>query len=146
MKKILLAVLGIAVVGAVVYAMRPKTLNHEQEMTMPAPTSPSPQPEPAPSPTPPAAQTKTFNITGKNFSFSVNEIRVKKGGKVKINFTSTDGLHDWVVDEFAARTTRVNTGDSASVEFIADKTGTFEYYCSVSIHRQAGMKGKLIVE
>ena len=92
------------------------------------------------------APAKVFNITGKNFSFSQTEIKVKNGDRVLINFESTDGFHDWVVDEFKANTERVNPGTKTSVEFIADKTGTFEYYCSVSIHRAAGMKGKLIVE
>lgn len=89
---------------------------------------------------------KIFNITGVNFSFSQPEIRVKKGDKVRIEFTSTDGFHDWVVDEFAAATEKVNTGGSTSVEFVADKVGTFEYYCSVGQHRAMGMVGKLIVE
>jgi plastocyanin len=29
---------------------------------------------------------------------------------------------------------------------VADKKGTFEYYCSVGQHRALGMKGKLVVE
>lgn len=33
-----------------------------------------------------------------------------------------------------------------SVTFVADETGTFEYYCSVGNHRGQGMIGKLIVE
>ena len=32
------------------------------------------------------------------------------------------------------------------VEFTVDKTGTFEYYCSVGQHRANGMVGNLIVE
>lgn len=91
-------------------------------------------------------QTKVFKITGENFRFSQTEIRVKKGGRVKIDFESMNGFHDWVVDEFSAKTNQVNTGGKASVEFVADKTGEFEYYCSVGQHRQMGMKGKLIVE
>ena len=130
------------------------------EMTEPNPTPPASIP-PVANPTPPPANPKStqddlgdvdvappkvFNLTGRNFSFSQEEIRVKKGDRVVINFESTDGFHDWVIDEFNAHTDRVNPGTKTSVEFIADKTGTFEYYCSVSIHRAAGMKGKLIVE
>ncbi|OGZ96186.1 MAG: hypothetical protein A2847_02375 [Candidatus Sungbacteria bacterium RIFCSPHIGHO2_01_FULL_50_25] len=94
-----------------------------------------------------APETKTFTITGKSFSFSQKEMRVKKGDTVKINFTSTEGFHDWVVDEFpGAKTGRVQTGQSTTAEFVASETGIFEYYCSVGSHRQAGMTGKLIVE
>lgn len=89
---------------------------------------------------------KTFEITGKNFEFSQKEIRVKEGDTVRIEFSSTDGFHDWVVDEFGAATSRVQTGESVSVEFVADKAGEFEYYCSVGNHRELGMVGTLIVE
>ena len=88
----------------------------------------------------------SFDVTGNNFAFSQTEIRVKKGDKVTINFTSTGGFHDWVVDQFFAATDRVNEGGSSSVTFVADETGSFEYYCSVGNHRAQGMVGTLIVE
>ncbi len=88
----------------------------------------------------------TVDITGESFEFSQTEIRVKKGDTVKINFQSTGGFHDFVIDEFDTATKKVNPGEVTSVEFVADKTGTFEYYCSVMDHRAKGMVGKLIVE
>jgi plastocyanin len=93
----------------------------------------------------------TFQLTGENFKFLLNgtkapELRVKVGDKVRIEFTSTSGFHDWTIDEFSAATEQVSTGDSTSVEFTADQAGTFEYYCSVGNHRAQGMFGKLIVE
>lgn len=91
-------------------------------------------------------ETKVFKITGENFKFSQTEIRVKKGDRVKINFESIGGFHDWTIAEFNAKTSQVNAGGKTLVEFVADKTGEFEYYCSVGQHRQMGMKGKLIVE
>ena len=89
---------------------------------------------------------KTFNISGENFKFSQDEIRVKQGDTVRINFSSSTGFHDWVVDEFNASTDQVNPGTPTEVQFVADKAGTFEYYCSVGNHRQMGMVGRLIVE
>ena len=88
----------------------------------------------------------TVDITGRNFEFSQDEIRVKKGQKVRIEFASEQGFHDWVVDEFDAQTKQIPAGDSSAVEFVADKAGEFEYYCSVGNHRQLGMVGTLIVE
>lgn len=88
----------------------------------------------------------TVNITGKSFEFSQSEIRVQEGQTVTVNFTSTGGLHDWVVDEFDAATGKVSTDGSTSVTFVADKAGTYEYYCSVGNHRAQGMVGTLIVE
>ena len=92
------------------------------------------------------AEAEVFEITGSNFAFSQSEIRVKEGDVVTINFESTDGFHDWVVDEFNAATAKVNTDGTTSVTFVADKKGTYEYYCSVGNHRAQGMVGTLVVE
>lgn len=89
---------------------------------------------------------KVVTVKGSPFKFDVTEIKVKVGEKVRIKFESTQGTHDWVVDEFNARTKVVNTGETDSVVFVADKAGTFEYYCSVGNHRAQGMVGNLIVE
>lgn len=88
-----------------------------------------------------------FDLTGKNFAFSVTEMVVKKGDTVTVNFESESGFHDWVVDEFDAATDQVRSGDGVtSVTFVADQTGEFEYYCSVGSHRAQGMVGTLVVE
>lgn len=87
----------------------------------------------------------TFEISGKNFSFSKDQLTVKKGQIVKIVFTSESGMHDWVLDEFSAKTKTVSNGEQAEVTFVADKTGEFEYYCSVGNHKAMGMVGTLTV-
>ena len=85
-------------------------------------------------------------LEGKNFEFNQKKITVKEGDTVVINFTSAGGFHDWVNDEFNAKTARMNTGEKSSVTFVADKKGTYKYYCSVGNHRAQGMVGTLIVE
>ncbi|MDD2807916.1 MAG: cupredoxin domain-containing protein [Patescibacteria group bacterium] len=92
------------------------------------------------------ATEKTFTVIGSNFSYDVKEIKVKKGDKVKIIFKNVEGFHDWNLDEFNAHTAKIQGGSQAELEFVVDKTGTFEYYCSVGSHRQMGMVGNLIVE
>ncbi len=94
----------------------------------------------------PSGTTKTFTIKGQNFSFAPGEIKVNKGDTVKIIFENTGGFHDWVIDEFNAKTATVGSGQNSTVEFVADKVGTFQYYCSVGNHRQMGMVGNLIVQ
>jgi len=89
---------------------------------------------------------KEFILTGKNFEFSQEEIRVNKGDRVRIVFTSTAGAHNWTVDKFSAATQTVGAGGTSSVEFSADEAGVFEYYCSVGNHRALGMVGNLVVE
>ncbi len=89
---------------------------------------------------------KRFTVTAKNFEFDTKEITVKKGDTVKVLLKNSEGFHDWVVDEFNAKTSQLQAGGEEEVTFTADKSGTFEYYCSVGKHRQMGMVGKLIVE
>jgi plastocyanin len=89
---------------------------------------------------------QTISVEGGNYYFKPNEIRVKKGETVRIVFTNSGGTHDWVIDEFNARTKLTQSGETSEVEFVADKAGEFEFYCSVGNHRQLGMKGTLIVE
>lgn len=102
---------------------------------------------PIESPTTTEVQARVIEVSGENFLFSPNEIRVQQGELVKIVFTN-DGTypHDWVIDEFNARTSIINPKEVAEVSFTPTQTGEFEYYCSVANHRAMGMVGKLIVE
>ena len=93
----------------------------------------------------------TVEVEGENFVFVVDgeenpDIVVEKGDTVRIELEVTQGFHDWVVDEFDAATKQVGSGTTTVVEFEADKTGEFYYYCSVPGHRQRGMEGMLIVD
>lgn len=106
-----------------------------------------PQTETPKTPVTDPANTKTFTVKASNFSFDVKEIKVSKGDTVKIVLINDEGFHDWMISEFAgAKTKQLNVGETETVTFVADKAGTFEYYCSVGKHREMGMVGKLIVE
>ena len=89
---------------------------------------------------------QVFEVSASIFVFSLTVMKVKKGDPVRVVFTNDEGTHDWVLDEFDAKTEMLNAGESAEVTFVADETGEFEYYCSVGQHRKMGMVGKLIVE
>lgn len=89
---------------------------------------------------------REFVIEGSPFKFSVKEMRVNLGETVKVTFKNIEGKHDWRVDELDAATKIINAGEEETIEFVADKVGNFEYYCSVGNHRQLGMVGTLIVE
>jgi plastocyanin len=92
-----------------------------------------------------AGSVKSFTVTGSNYSFSPNSISVKRGDHVKITFQNANGSHDLKIDGFNVGTPIIGSGQSASVEFIADKTGSFQYYCAVGNHRAMGMWGTLVV-
>lgn len=90
-------------------------------------------------------EVKEFIVTGKNFSFSPSTITVNKGDKVKITFVNSEGFHNFKIDEFGVITKQIKSGASETIEFTADKAGSFEYYCSVGSHRVMGMRGTLTV-
>ena len=89
---------------------------------------------------------REFTIDASNFAFSLKELEVNEGEMVRITLTNKMGMHDWKLDEFNVGTKVLQAGQSETIEFLADKKGTFEYYCSVGQHRANGMKGTLTVK
>ncbi len=91
-----------------------------------------------------------FNADG--FTFTKDgetnpTVEVSEGDTVRVTFTNDDAMpHDWVLDEFDASTEILEDGNSETIEFVADETGSFEYYCSVGSHREEGMYGEFVVE
>lgn len=77
--------------------------------------------------------------------FSIGQINVKKWDKVIIHIKTTSGTHDFNLDEFGIKAV-TPTDQTVTVEFVADKVGSFEYYCSMPGHRQNGHWGTLIVD
>ena len=114
-------------------------------ITTDVPNSASIPSEPIPSSAANSA-VKKFTVTGKNYSFSLSAITVQKGDRVKILFKNEGGFHDLKIDEFNVATKQIKGGETDTIEFTADKSGSFEYYCSVGSHRAMGMKGTLTVE
>ena len=97
---------------------------------------------------PPTADTTAdhvFEITGTNYAFSTTTLEVTEGDTVTVILNSEEGVHDWVLDEFGAATDIISAGETASVTFVADQAGTYEYYCSVGNHRAQGMVGTFTV-
>ncbi|KKR78945.1 MAG: Heme/copper-type cytochrome/quinol oxidase, subunit 2 [Candidatus Nomurabacteria bacterium GW2011_GWA2_40_9] len=88
---------------------------------------------------------REFTVNAKNFSFSPSTMTVKKGDKVKITFINSQGFHDFKIDAYGVAAKQAQSPNTEVLEFIADKTGSFEYYCSVGTHRSMGMKGTLVV-
>jgi len=83
-----------------------------------------------------------IKVMAKDFEYDKKEIHVKKGDKVRITLQSDDGGHGFALPAF-----NVNIQGNKSAEFIANKTGTFEYHCSIVCGTgHSKMTGKLIVE
>ncbi len=87
----------------------------------------------------------SFTVSSQNFSFAPSTLTVKKGDRVKVTLNNISGTHDLNIDEFDVTTGTLEGPGSTTVEFVADKVGSFEYYCSIGNHRAMGMKGILTV-
>jgi len=144
---VIVLILILAVVG---YMMTKNGSNNAQ-----TPTNPDAQPTVATSdtvstPVPSGAmqadeKVKAFEVDGSNFKFSPNILTVNEGDTVKITFKNTQGFHDFVIDEFNAKSKTIQANQTDELTFVASKKGTFQYYCSVGNHRTMGMVGKLTV-
>jgi len=83
-------------------------------------------------------------------SFEPNKIEVNKGDKVTIYITNieqtTDELHGFGLNEYNINVV-VDPGEMKIIEFIADKSGVFPYYCTnfcSALHQE--MQGYLLVK
>jgi uncharacterized cupredoxin-like copper-binding protein len=72
--------------------------------------------------------------------------KIHLGDVVRINLTSEDMPHDGVVDEFNASMAKARPGNTVTLEFVADKNGTFEHHSNIPTHRTREIMGQLIVE
>ena len=92
-----------------------------------------------------ADNVKEFKITAKQFAFEPSTIEVNKGDKVRLIVTSIDVPHGIAIKEYGINE-RLEVGKPVTIEFTADKQGTFTAFCSVFCGSGHGsMKGKLIV-
>lgn len=86
-------------------------------------------------------------INGSEFSFDPATINVTKGDKIKITFKNTGQYpHNLVISDLNIATKTIQPNQTDTVEFIADKDGTFNMVCTVDAHEQKGMKGTLSVQ
>jgi len=86
-----------------------------------------------------------IEITAKQFEFSPSTITVKKGDKVKLKITSQDVTHGFSLPDFGV-SANLQPGVTTEAVFTADKTGEFQFRCSVFCGTgHSTMAGKLVV-
>lgn len=73
---------------------------------------------------------KTFTLTAKRWSFEPATITVNRDDLVKLNIRSLDVTHGFSLPAFNVDQT-LTAGQTTTVEFTADRTGTFDFACSV---------------
>lgn len=87
-----------------------------------------------------------FQITSRKYEFAPSSLRVKKGEQLRLVIAALDHDHGFRLDEFHINK-KIERGKTVTVEFTADKAGTFPFRCSNFCGLgHGGMKGTLVVE
>ncbi len=89
---------------------------------------------------------KEFTIWARQFDFTPAVITVQQGDYVRVNLKTADVVHGWYIDGYAVNI-KVSGDKTESVEFVADKAGTFKIRCSVTCGPfHPFLAGKFVVE
>jgi len=100
---------------------------------------------PAGSAAAPIAGAQRLPISLVDFGFQPGEIRVQAGAPVNLELINTGRiLHDLTIPALGVRAV-VPPGQRTTVGLPAVSGGSYEFYCSVPGHREAGMIGRLLV-
>jgi len=133
---VLLVVAIILLVGGYIY------LNNQKQMTQTNPKMEQKQELI----TPQSTETKEFTMTARQWAFEPSEIKVRTGDAVRLKVKSVDVAHGFGLPDFNIDT-RLEPGKETTVEFVANKKGTFTFFCSVFCGQgHKDMKGTLVVE
>jgi len=88
---------------------------------------------------------KEFSLIAKEWEFVPNTITVNKGDRVILNIQNVDVAHGFALTEFNVNED-LEPRKTTKIEFVADKEGTFPFFCSVFCgDGHSAMKGRLIV-
>jgi cytochrome c oxidase subunit 2 len=88
-----------------------------------------------------------INMTVRKFAFSPGVIHVKQGDRVIIHIVDSDDDHGIAIQGYNQQIKFGSGNEGKTLDFIADKPGTFTFYCNVPCgpgHRD--MTGQLIVD
>lgn len=89
---------------------------------------------------------RVIKITARRFSYSPDQIVLKKGEAVRLEFTSLDFVHGFKVPDLGIRAD-LPPGVTTSVRLQPDKTGSYAFLCDNFCgagHEE--MHGKIIVQ
>ena len=89
---------------------------------------------------------KEFKLIARQWEFEPSTIEVNLGDTVKLSVESIDVTHGLSLSQFGVNEV-LNPGKTVEIEFIADKAGTFSFFCSVQCGKgHASMEGTLVVK
>jgi heme/copper-type cytochrome/quinol oxidase subunit 2 len=92
-----------------------------------------------------APNRREFTIRASEYRFSPDRIEVTQDDLVKLTIQSGDVAYSFTIDEYRLAK-RIPAGGSTTLEFRADRTGTFSFYSNMTNDgRHASMRGQLVV-
>jgi cytochrome c oxidase subunit 2 len=93
-----------------------------------------------------ATQAKEVQITAKKYDFSPSTVEVSAGTKIIFKITAEDREHGFEIAGAKTGCVKIKKGETATVEYLAEKAGTVEFKCCVFCGMgHGGMKGKIVV-
>ena len=114
--------------------------------TADAPGTSNPDATPPATSNPSPSNEKVLNVEGYSFGWKVTGPQINVGDKVKLIITDTSGVHGFALPDFGVDSGAMSPGDTKTMEFTADKAGSFQYFCNIPCgegHRS--MRGTLTV-
>jgi heme/copper-type cytochrome/quinol oxidase subunit 2 len=92
-----------------------------------------------------APNRRSFALTARNYAFAPDRIDATKDDLVRITIEGRDQAHSFAIDEYRIAR-RIPPDGTTTVEFRADRTGTFAYYCNISTDPECHkMRGTLVI-
>jgi Cu+-exporting ATPase len=74
------------------------------------------------------------------------ELTARPGDLVRVSFSNQDAIfHDWKVEGIPDADVSARSGQTATATFRVLQVGTYEIFCTVAGHREAGMVGTLTI-
>jgi heme/copper-type cytochrome/quinol oxidase subunit 2 len=88
---------------------------------------------------------REFTVTAKDFHFSPSRLEVIQDDLVKLTVRSEDVAYSLTIDEYRV-SKRVPAGGTTTLEFRADRPGTFPFYSNLTNDSRHGdTRGELVV-
>jgi plastocyanin len=142
MRRLLLLLIPLALVTAACGGDDSSTDSGSPDMTMPGHGGEGMSDHPDNSPV--ADGARIIEVTARSFEFDPDSLEVDLGEDIAIELHSEDAEHDFVFD--GNHVVAAEAGETATGGFTApDEAGSYDFYCTVEGHREAGMEGTLVV-
>ena len=92
-----------------------------------------------------ASQYRSFSIRVQNVAYSPNTVAVNRGDVVDLEITAVDGVYGFTQADYGLNVA-IAQGKTQRVQFLANMTGKFSFYCATCGGPQKGPVGYLIVK